>query len=80
MQANLELAVVDDCGWGGRIDRCGRLVWASLPRFDSDRPTTTRGGNHLRCVGEGLTLRLTTELSEDLDPATCLSMGWEEAL
>lgn len=80
MQANLELAVVGNCGWGGWIGRCGRLVWASLPRFDSDRPTTTRGGNHLRFVGGGLTLCLTTERSEDLDPATRLSKGWEEAL
>jgi GH15 family glucan-1,4-alpha-glucosidase len=36
MQANLELAVVGNCSWGGLIDRRARLVWACLPRFDSD--------------------------------------------
>jgi GH15 family glucan-1,4-alpha-glucosidase len=36
MQQSLELAVVGNCSWGGLIDRCGRLVWACLPRFDSD--------------------------------------------
>jgi GH15 family glucan-1,4-alpha-glucosidase len=36
MQASLELAVVGNCSWGGLIDRRGRLVWACLPRFDSD--------------------------------------------
>jgi len=34
--SNLELAVVGNCSWGGLIDARGRLVWACLPRFDSD--------------------------------------------
>jgi GH15 family glucan-1,4-alpha-glucosidase len=32
----LELAVVGNCSWGGLVDASGRLVWACLPRFDSD--------------------------------------------
>lgn len=36
MQASLELAVVGNCSWGGLIDGRERLVWACLPRFDSD--------------------------------------------
>jgi GH15 family glucan-1,4-alpha-glucosidase len=32
----LDLAVVGNCTWGGLIDGQGRLVWACLPRFDSD--------------------------------------------
>ena len=36
MQQNLELAVVGNCSWGGLIDATARLVWACLPRFDSD--------------------------------------------
>lgn len=36
MRADLELAVIGNCAWGGLLDACGRLVWACLPRFDSD--------------------------------------------
>jgi GH15 family glucan-1,4-alpha-glucosidase len=36
MAQSLDLAVVGNCGWGGLIDATGRLVWACLPRFDSD--------------------------------------------
>src|SRR5262245_5476766 len=36
MHPSLELAVVGNCSWGGLIDAQGRLVWACLPRFDSD--------------------------------------------
>jgi GH15 family glucan-1,4-alpha-glucosidase len=32
----LDLAVVGNCTWGGLIDERARLVWACLPRFDSD--------------------------------------------
>ncbi len=35
-RASLDLAMVGNCTWGGLIDRRGRLVWACLPRFDSD--------------------------------------------
>jgi len=34
--SSLDLAVVGNCSWGGLVDRRGRLVWACLPRFDSD--------------------------------------------
>jgi GH15 family glucan-1,4-alpha-glucosidase len=34
--ASLDLAVVGNCAWAGLIDRSARLVWACLPRFDSD--------------------------------------------
>lgn len=36
MTRTLDLAMVGNCSWGGLIDREGRLVWACLPRFDSD--------------------------------------------
>ena len=36
MQANLDLAVIGNCTWGGLIDRRARLVWACMPHFDSD--------------------------------------------
>jgi GH15 family glucan-1,4-alpha-glucosidase len=36
MEANLDLAVIGNCTWGGLIDRRARLVWACMPRFDSD--------------------------------------------
>ena len=36
MEPNLDLGVVGNCSWGGLIDARGRLVWACLPRFDSD--------------------------------------------
>src|SRR5512145_683409 len=36
MTQSLDLAVVGNCSWGGLIDASGRLVWACLPRFDSD--------------------------------------------
>jgi GH15 family glucan-1,4-alpha-glucosidase len=36
MQASLDLAVIGNCAWGGLLDARGRLVWACLPRFDSD--------------------------------------------
>jgi GH15 family glucan-1,4-alpha-glucosidase len=36
MTQKLDLAVVGNCSWGGLIDASGRLVWACLPRFDSD--------------------------------------------
>ena len=32
----LELAVIGNCSWAGLIDAEARLVWACLPRFDSD--------------------------------------------
>lgn len=35
-QLNLDLAVVGNCSWAGLIDERARLVWACLPRFDSD--------------------------------------------
>ena len=34
--SNLDLAVVGNCSWAGLIDERARLVWACLPRFDSD--------------------------------------------
>jgi GH15 family glucan-1,4-alpha-glucosidase len=34
--SGLDLAMVGNCTWGGLIDPRGRLVWACLPRFDSD--------------------------------------------
>ena len=34
--ANLDLAVVGNCTWAGLVDEKARLVWACLPRFDSD--------------------------------------------
>jgi GH15 family glucan-1,4-alpha-glucosidase len=36
MQSSLDLAVIGNCTWGGLIDCRARLVWACLPRFDSD--------------------------------------------
>src|SRR5512145_1785361 len=36
MTQSLDLAVIGNCSWGGLIDGSGRLVWACLPRFDSD--------------------------------------------
>jgi GH15 family glucan-1,4-alpha-glucosidase len=33
---SLDLAVVGNCAWAGLLDRRARLVWACLPRFDSD--------------------------------------------
>src|SRR5512145_2030809 len=36
MEPNLDLAVVGNCAWGGLVDCRGRVVWACLPRFDSD--------------------------------------------
>jgi GH15 family glucan-1,4-alpha-glucosidase len=36
MEPNLDLAVVGNCAWGGLVDSRGRMVWACLPRFDSD--------------------------------------------
>jgi GH15 family glucan-1,4-alpha-glucosidase len=46
MQANLDLAVIGNCTWGGLIDGRARLVWACLPRFDSDPlfPALLHGG------------------------------------
>ncbi len=35
-QHSLDLAVVGNCSWAGLVDARGRLVWACLPRFDSD--------------------------------------------
>jgi GH15 family glucan-1,4-alpha-glucosidase len=32
----LDLALIGNCSWGGLVDPRGRLVWACLPRFDSD--------------------------------------------
>ena len=34
--STLDLALIGNCSWGGLVDRGGRLVWACLPRFDSD--------------------------------------------
>src|SRR5262245_19818750 len=34
--SGLDLAMIGNCTWGGLIDVSGRLVWACLPRFDSD--------------------------------------------
>ncbi len=34
--SNLNLAIVGNGTWGGLLDGEGRLVWACLPRFDSD--------------------------------------------
>jgi GH15 family glucan-1,4-alpha-glucosidase len=36
LRSSLDLAVVGNCAWAGLIDRNARLVWACLPRFDSD--------------------------------------------
>jgi GH15 family glucan-1,4-alpha-glucosidase len=36
MEPNLDLAVIGNCTWGALIDCRARLVWACLPRFDSD--------------------------------------------
>jgi len=33
---SLDLALIGNCSWAGFVDRGGRLVWACLPRFDSD--------------------------------------------
>ncbi len=33
---SLDLALVGNCSYGALLDRCGRVVWACLPRFDSD--------------------------------------------
>ena len=33
---NLDLAVIGNCTWAGLVDDRARLVWACLPRFDSD--------------------------------------------
>ena len=33
---SLDLAVVGNCAWAGLLDHKARLVWACLPRFDSD--------------------------------------------
>jgi GH15 family glucan-1,4-alpha-glucosidase len=33
--ASLELALVGNCTVGALIDRCGRVVWCCMPRFDS---------------------------------------------
>ena len=33
---SLDLAVIGNCSWAGLIDDRARLVWACLPRFDSD--------------------------------------------
>ena len=33
---DLDLGVIGNCQVAGLIDRLGRLVWACLPRFDSD--------------------------------------------
>ncbi len=33
---NLDLAVIGNCTWAGLVDERARLVWACLPRFDSD--------------------------------------------
>jgi len=35
-KSSLDLALVGNCTWGGLIDARGRLVWACMPRFDSD--------------------------------------------
>ena len=36
MEANLELGMIGNCAWGGLLDAQARLVWACMPRFDSD--------------------------------------------
>jgi GH15 family glucan-1,4-alpha-glucosidase len=36
MEPSVDLAVVGNCAWGGLVDCRGRVVWACLPRFDSD--------------------------------------------
>ena len=33
---SLDLAVIGNCSWAGLLDEQARLVWACLPRFDSD--------------------------------------------
>jgi GH15 family glucan-1,4-alpha-glucosidase len=35
-RANLDLAVIGNCTWAGLVDERARMVWACLPRFDSD--------------------------------------------
>jgi len=35
-QPDLDLALVGNCTWGGLVDRLGRVVWACMPRFDSE--------------------------------------------
>jgi GH15 family glucan-1,4-alpha-glucosidase len=34
--SGLDFALIGNCSWGGLVDSMGRLVWACLPRFDSD--------------------------------------------
>jgi GH15 family glucan-1,4-alpha-glucosidase len=36
LEPDLDLALVGNCTWGGLVDRRGRVVWACMPRFDSD--------------------------------------------
>ena len=35
-EASLDLAVIGNCSWAGLIDDRARVVFACLPRFDSD--------------------------------------------
>lgn len=35
-QSSLELAVIGNCQVSGLVDECGRMVWACMPRFDSN--------------------------------------------
>ena len=34
--SDLNLAVIGNCSYGALIDKQARIVWACLPRFDSD--------------------------------------------
>lgn len=45
------------------MDAHGRMVWWCLPRFDwgQSAPRVTHGSNHIRFVGEHLTLRVSTD-------------------
>lgn len=50
-EANLDLAVVGNCSWAGLIDDRARLVWACLPRFDSDPVFSALLGGEIREEG-----------------------------
>jgi pentatricopeptide repeat protein len=50
-EANLDLAVVGNCSWAGLVDDRARLVWACLPRFDSDPVFSALLGGEIRDEG-----------------------------
>jgi len=50
-EADLDLAVVGNCSWAGLVDDRARLVWACLPRFDSDPVFSALLGGEIREEG-----------------------------